>query len=303
MSKRIGVRFRERSFIWHFDPGPWDVKVGDYVLAESPEGIAVGVVVEGPLYLAMEEGEIHLREIQRPATEQEIEKYFSHRSREQAAREYCLQRISTHNLPMKLVDVELLFDESKIIFYFTAEGRVDFRELLKDLVKHLKMRIELRQIGVRNHAAAVGGIGICGRPMCCAQFLKRFHPVSLKMAKDQNLSLNPLKISGSCGRLMCCLQYEHPVYSVLKEGLPKVGRKIETPEGKGKVIRQNVLERSITVELEDGRQMEIQYPPLDEEACRQALARTQSQTFNQVATEDILSDDNLNMMETEEEEE
>ncbi|MEJ5300270.1 MAG: stage 0 sporulation family protein [Thermodesulforhabdaceae bacterium] len=276
MSKRIGVKFRERSFIWHFDPGPWDVKVGDYVVAESPEGIALGMVVENPIPVETEEERAKLKQIERLATEEDINKYVSHREKEQQAKEYCLERIAFHNLPMKLVDVELLFDESKIIFYFTAEGRVDFRELLKDLVKHLRMRIELRQIGVRNHAAIVGGIGICGRPLCCAQFLKKFHPVSLKMAKDQNLSLNPLKISGTCGRLMCCLHYEHDVYTVLKEGLPKMGRKIETPEGKGKVIRQNVLERSITVELEDGRQIEIQYPPLDEEYCRQALAKAHS---------------------------
>lgn len=303
MAKRIGVRFRERSFIWHFDPGPWDVKVGDYVLADSPEGVAVGVVVEGPLPLLTEEGKIQLKEIHRPATEQEIQKYFSHRERERLAREYCLERIAAHNLPMKLVDVELLFDESKIIFYFTAEGRVDFRELLKDLVKHLKMRIELRQIGVRNHAAAVGGIGMCGRTLCCAQFLKKFHPVSLKMAKDQNLSLNPLKISGSCGRLMCCLQYEYPVYSVLKDGLPKVGRKIETPEGKGKVLRQNVLERTVTVELEDGRQVEIRYPPLDEEVWRQALAKIQSQPSTREVPEEGLPEENANITEIEEEEE
>lgn len=303
MTKRIGVRFRERSFIWHFDPEPWDLKVGDYVLAESPEGIAVGVVVEGPTVFETRERGVRLKKIERPASEEEIQRYFSHREREQVAREYCLERIAFHNLPMKLVDVELLFDESKIIFYFTAEGRVDFRELLKDLVKHLKMRIELRQIGVRNHAAAVGGIGMCGRPLCCAQFLKKFHPVSLKMAKDQNLSLNPLKISGSCGRLMCCLQYEHVVYSVLKEGLPKVGRRIETPEGKGKVIRQNVLERSVTVELEDGRQVEITYPPLDDELCREALAKVQRQIANHEVGEEVLPEEPQDITEAEEEEE
>jgi cell fate regulator YaaT (PSP1 superfamily) len=301
MRKRIGVRFRERSFIWHFDPGPWDVKKGDYVLAESPEGLAVGVVVEDPIPIHAEEEAVQLKYIKGPATPEDVQKYLNHREREQKAKEFCLERIAAHNLPMKLVDVELLFDESKIIFYFTADGRVDFRELLKDLVKHLRMRIELRQIGVRNHASAVGGLGMCGRPLCCAQFLKKFHPVSLKMAKDQNLSLNPLKISGSCGRLMCCLQYEHTVYSVLKEGLPKVGRKIDTPEGKGRVIRQNVLARSVTVELEDGRQIEIVYPPLDDEFCRKALAIAQSDFFDKEESEEELEEESLNTTETEEE--
>ena len=312
--RRIGIRFRERNFIWHFDPGPWDVKVGDYVVAKSPEGIAIGVVVEGPITVAegscLQEGSteeaqqrgVPLPTIERPATDEDIRKYRSHREREQKAKEYCLERIAAHNLPMKLVDVELLFDESKIIFYFTADGRVDFRELLKDLVKHLRMRIELRQIGVRNHAAMVGGIGMCGRPLCCSQFLKKFHPVSLKMAKDQNLSLNPLKISGTCGRLMCCLHYEHIVYTVLKEGLPKVGRKIDTPEGKGKVIRQNVLERSVTVELESGKQIEIRYPPLDENYCRQALAKVQSYGSEQDEGATGLDQDVVNFSETEEEE-
>lgn len=301
MGKRIGVKFRERTFIWHFDPGPWDVKKGDYVLAQSPEGLAIGIVEEGPIPVYTQEGSVQLKQIERPATPEDVQRYLSHRQKEQEAKEFCLERIAAHNLPMKLVDVELLFDESKIIFYFTADGRVDFRELLKDLVKHLRMRIELRQIGVRNHASTVGGIGMCGRPLCCAQFLKKFHPVSLKMAKDQNLSLNPLKISGSCGRLMCCLQYEHTVYSVLKEGLPKIGRKIDTPEGRGKVIRQNVLDRSVTVELEDGRQIEIAYPPLDEEYCRKALATAQSEFAGQEEVEEDTDQETLNTTETEEE--
>ncbi len=231
------------------------------MLAESSEGIAVGVVVEGPISLDL--GSKEIKSIERPATQEEVDKYRKDREFEEKAREFCLERINHHELPMKLVDVELLFDGSKIIFYFTADGRVDFRELLKDLVKHLKMRIELRQIGVRNHAAMVGGIGMCGRPLCCSQFLVKFHPVSIKMAKEQNLSLNPLKISGACGRLMCCLQYESDVYAVLKRDLPKVGKKIDTDFGPGRVVRQNALERTVTVELEDGSLVDIEFPPVE----------------------------------------
>ncbi len=262
MKRIVGVRFREWNFIRHFDAGSLELKKGDYVVAESPEGLSVGKVVEGPLAIPCENPSI--KTIERIATEEDLRKYERHREFERKAREYCLSRIAFHGLQMKLVDVELLFDESKIIFYFTADGRVDFRELLKDLVKELRMRIELRQIGVRNHAAMCGGLGLCGRPICCSQFLSKFSPVSLKMAKEQNMSLNPLKISGVCGRLMCCLQYEYEVYAFLKKGLPKVGKKIETKEGIGKVIRQNALERSIVVEFEDGRQLEIKYPPIED---------------------------------------
>lgn len=272
MRRIIGVRFRERGFVHHFDCGPWEVKKGDYVIAESPEGLAVGVVVEDPV--PVEEEALNIKAIERPATAEELEKYRKDREFEVYAKEYCLERIKTHGLPMKLVDVELLFDGSKIIFYFTADGRVDFRELLKDLVRHLRMRIELRQIGVRNHAAMIGGLGICGRPICCGQFLKKFRPVSIKMAKEQNLSLNPLKISGTCGRLMCCLQYESEVYSYLKQGLPKVGKRIETEWGSGKVIRQNVLERTVTVELDEGRLVDIFYPMPDAENLEEEITQT-----------------------------
>lgn len=260
MKRIIGVRFRERGFVYHFDCGPWSVKKGDYVLAESIEGLTIGMVVEGPVLLSKGSEELKIKVIDRPVTKEEIGKYTIDREFERRAWEYCVERIQAHGLSMKLVDVELLFDGSKIIFYFTADGRVDFRELLKDLVRYLRMRIELRQIGVRNHAAMVGGLGMCGRPPCCAQFLKKFHPVSIKMAKEQNLSLNPLKISGACGRLMCCLQYESDTYSRLKKGLPKVGKHIETEWGSGKVLRQNVLERTTTVELDEGQLVDVVYP-------------------------------------------
>ncbi len=263
MAKIVGVRFRKRGFIHHFECGSYNLKKGDYVVAKSSEGPAVGEVVEGPFTLELDAEK--LQPIDRIATKEDIEKYQKDKEFEREAREFCLERIEHHNLPMKLVDVELLFDGSKIIFYFTADGRVDFRELLKDLVKHLRMRIELRQIGVRNHAAMVGGIGMCGRPICCSQFLLKFHPVSIKMAKEQNLSLNPLKISGACGRLMCCLQYESDIYTLLKKDLPKVGKKMETIYGVGKVVRQNALERTVTVELDDGTTVDIEFPPIEDD--------------------------------------
>ena len=191
------------------------------------------------------------------ATEDEIRRLVDNAEIEADAKSFCLEKIAAHGLTMNLVDVEYFFDGSKIIFYFTAEGRVDFRELLKDLVRRLRTRVELRQIGIRNQAKMVGGLGGCGRPLCCATFLKNFHAVSIKMAKEQNLSLNPAKISGACGRLMCCLQYEHETYKELRKDMPKMGKKIELPEGKGKVVRQNVIGRSFTVLLDDGREIEI----------------------------------------------
>ncbi|MEN6483510.1 MAG: regulatory iron-sulfur-containing complex subunit RicT, partial [Syntrophobacteraceae bacterium] len=204
------------------------------------------------------------KKIDRPATAEEIQTHHKNLELEQDAEHYCLERIAAHNLEMNLVDVEYFFDGSKIIFYFTAEGRVDFRELLKDLVRRLRTRVELRQIGIRNQAKMVGGLGGCGRPLCCASFLRNFHAVSIKMAKEQNLSLNPAKISGACGRLMCCLQYEYDSYRELKKDMPKLGKKVEIPEGRGKVIRQNIIGRAYTVQLEDGREIEKQMEKLPE---------------------------------------
>ena len=171
--------------------------------------------------------------------------------------EFCLDRIQSHRLPIYLVQVECLFDASKIIFYFTAPGRVDFRELVKDLVQEFRIRIELRQIGVRHRAKMVGGLGICGRGLCCASHLRDFEPVSVRMAKEQQLSLNPNKISGICGRLMCCLTYEYSSYQELRKHLPRVGKRIQTPEGEGKIIRYNLIRETVTLELEDKRELEV----------------------------------------------
>ncbi|MFP5213110.1 MAG: stage 0 sporulation family protein [Acidobacteriota bacterium] len=255
-NKVVGIRFRKEGKIYHFDPGGLTLKRDDYVMVHTEQGAGIGQVIEEPFPKDPRIHPAELKKVDRPANEEEIRTHYKNMDVEHDAKEYCLERIRTHKLEMNLVDVEYFFDGSKIIFYFTADGRVDFRELLKDLVRRLRTRVELRQIGIRNQAKMVGGLGGCGRPLCCATFLNNFHAVSIKMAKEQNLSLNPTKISGACGRLMCCLQYEYDTYKELKKDMPKLGKKIEIPEGKGKVIRQNVMDRTITVLMEDGKEIE-----------------------------------------------
>lgn len=264
MEKVVGIRFREGCKIYHFDPGDHFLKKGEHVIVRTEQGTGLGVVVHG---IQLRDLQIHpgkLKKIQRPATPEEISRYRGNLEREQEAKRFCLERIKDHGLEMNLVDVDYFYDASKIIFYFTADGRVDFRELVKDLVRQLKARVELRQIGVRNQAKMVGGLGNCGREVCCATFLSDFHPVSVRMAKEQNLSLNPTKISGACGRLMCCLKFEYETYRQLRKDMPKIGKKIDTPEGRGKVIRQNILGRTITVLLENGKETEIVLGPVEE---------------------------------------
>lgn len=258
MEKVIGIRFRKGGKIYHFDPAEYSPKRDDFVIVNTEQGVGLGQVVEAPYPKNARIHPYEIKKIERLASEDEIRKHYENLEVESDARTYCLERIAAHELPMNLVDVEYFFDGSKIIFYFTADGRVDFRELLKDLVRRLRTRVELRQIGIRNQAKMVGGLGGCGRPLCCATFLKNFHAVSIKMAKEQNLSLNPTKISGACGRLMCCLQYEHETYKELKKDMPKIGKKVELPEGKGKVVRQNVMCRCYTVQLEDGKEVDIE---------------------------------------------
>ncbi|NLI80991.1 MAG: stage 0 sporulation family protein [Deltaproteobacteria bacterium] len=262
MERVVGIRFRKGGKVYHFDAGELPLKREDFVAVHTEQGLGLGQVVEPPCFRNAAIHPAVLKKVERVATEEEIQKYRKNLEFESDAKSYCMERIRAHGLGMNLVDVEYFFDGSKIIFYFTADGRVDFRELLKDLVRRLRTRVELRQIGIRNQAKMVGGLGACGRPLCCATFLKNFHAVSIKMAKEQNLSLNPAKISGSCGRLMCCLQYEYETYRELKKDMPKLGKKIELPEGKGKVIRQNIIERTITVLLEDGKEIEKKLDPL-----------------------------------------
>lgn len=270
MDRVVGIRFRKEGKIYHFDPGEYSLKKGDHVIVRTEQGVGFGEVVEGPYPRDPRLHPQEIKKVDRPATREEVQTYYQNLEFEQDAKSYCLDRIKAHNLAMNLVNVEYFYDGSKIIFYFTADGRVDFRELLKDLVRRLRTRVELRQIGIRNQAKMVGGLGGCGRPLCCASFLKNFHSVSIKMAKEQNLSLNPTKISGACGRLMCCLQYEYETYKELKKDMPKIGKKIEIPEGRGKVIRQNIVDRTITVQLEDGREVEKQLDPISEEAPKTA---------------------------------
>ena len=262
MERVVGIRFRAGGKIYHFDPADFSLKRDDYVVVNTEQGWGFGQVVEGPCPRDSRFHPLEIKKIDHLASAEEIQKHLENREFEQDAKTYFIERIAAHDLAMNLVDVEYFYDRSKIIFFFTADGRVDFRELLKDLVRRLRTRVELRQIGIRNQAKMVGGLGGCGRPLCCASFLNNFHAVSIKMAKEQNLSLNPTKISGACGRLMCCLQYEYDTYRELKKDMPKLGKKIELPEGRGKVVRQNVMQRSVTVQLEDGKEIEKTLDPL-----------------------------------------
>ncbi len=257
MDNIVGIRFREDGKIYHFIPGHFVLKEGDEVIVKTEKGLSLGIVATPVRKRDPNYPKDQLKEVFRLANDNDRQQYKDCLAREEEAHRFCQERIEERNLPMVLVDVERFFDGSKIIFYFYADGRVDFRELVKDLVKKLHTRVELRQIGVRNKAKMIGGVGPCGRELCCATFLKEFHSVSVKMAKEQNLSLNPTKISGVCGRLMCCLKYEYTDYVEMKKGMPKVGKRIITPEGEGKVVRQNVMEQRVAVALDDGREIEF----------------------------------------------
>lgn len=252
-----GVRFKRGGKIYYFDPASVDVKVGDPVIVETIRGVEFGHVVVGVREVPEETVVAPLRKVLRKATPKDLEQVVENQRKEREAFEICNKKIQEHGLDMDLVQVEYTFDGSKIIFYFTAEGRVDFRELVKDLASVFKTRIELRQIGVRDEAKIVGGLGLCGREFCCKTFMGEFEPVSVRMAKGQNLSLNPSKISGVCGRLMCCLRFETEHYDDAKAMLPSVGSRVVTPEGEGKVVGVNVIKNSISVELDDKTTMEF----------------------------------------------
>lgn len=236
MIKIIGVRFRNVGKIYYFNPKDFKIKVGDHVIVETARGVEYGKVVLGPKDMDEEKVVQPLKEVIRIATQKDKAKEEANRKKEKEAFQICLKKIRAHELDMKLIDVEYTFDNNKVLFYFTADGRIDFRELVKDLAAVFKTRIELRQIGVRDETKILGGIGICGRPLCCHTYLSEFAPVSIKMAKEQNLSLNPTKISGVCGRLMCCLKNEQETYEYLNKKLPNNGDTVTTPEGyKGEV--------------------------------------------------------------------
>jgi cell fate regulator YaaT (PSP1 superfamily) len=246
----------ERKCCW-LDPGEVALKPEDRVVVENETGPRLGKVVGVFHEVDPSLVPIQVKSMVRLATSQDLEQDEKNRQLESKAAEFCLRRVQEHKLPIYLVQVECLFDSSKIIFYFTAPGRVDFRELVKDLVQAFRTRIELRQIGVRHRAKMVGGLGICGRGLCCASFLRDFEPVSVRMAKEQQLSLNPNKISGICGRLMCCLTFEYATYLEIRKTLPKVGKRLQLPEGEGKIIRYNLIRGTVTLEMEDKQEVEI----------------------------------------------
>jgi cell fate regulator YaaT (PSP1 superfamily) len=247
----VGVRFKKAGKIYYFDPGELDVGKNSYVIVETVRGVEFGKVVVEKKQVGENDVVLPLKKVIRIADQKDRLTVEENKSSAQEAYDVCCDKINQHQLDMKLVDVEYTFDRNKVIFYFTADGRVDFRELVKDLASIFRTRIELRQIGVRDEAKMLGGIGPCGRMLCCSTFLGDFEPVSIKMAKDQNLSLNPTKISGLCGRLMCCLKYENDEYEAAKEELPDIGEVIKTPRGKGKVVGLNILERVLQVEIKE----------------------------------------------------
>jgi len=239
------------------DLGPHELKLQDQVVVQREDGLGLGRVMT--IFRDVEPGLISskVKHLVRPATPEDLEQAERNRLLEERAYRFCLERIQVRNLPIYLVRVECLFDASKVVFYFTAPGRVDFRDLVKDLVQEFRTRIELRQIGVRHRAKMVGGLGICGRALCCSSFLHEFEPVSVRMAKEQQLSLNPSKISGICGRLMCCLTYEYSTYQEIRKHLPRLGKRVSLPAGEGKIIRYNLIRQVATLEMEDGGEMEI----------------------------------------------
>lgn len=264
MIKVTGVRFKKAGKIYYFDPNNIDINKGEYVIVETARGIEFGEAVIGIKEIKEEEIVSPLKSVIRKATDEDIEKHSENKAREKEALEVCLEKIEKHKLSMKLIDVEYTFDNNKIIFYFTADGRVDFRDLVKDLAAVFRTRIELRQIGVRDESKMIGGLGPCGRPLCCSSFLGEFVPVSIKMAKEQNLSLNPSKISGICGRLMCCLTYEQETYEGIRAVMPKVDSVVKTPYGEGVVVENNIVKESLKVKLPVGDVEEIKIVPLEE---------------------------------------
>ena len=265
MTKVIGVRFRQAGKIYFFSPGKLEIKPQDRVIVETARGVEFGKVVTGPKEVEDDKITQPLKSVIRIANEEDYKKEEKNREKEKEAFNICLEKIRKHGLEMKLIDAEYTFDNNKVLFYFTADGRIDFRELVKDLAAVFKTRIELRQIGVRDETKILGGIGICGRPLCCHTYLSEFAPVSIKMAKEQNLSLNPTKISGVCGRLMCCLKNEQETYEYLNRKLPGVGDIVTLPDGmKGEVSGVNVLRQLVKVLVDVNDEKEMRECPVEE---------------------------------------
>lgn len=251
MIEVVGIRFKSVGKIYYFAPNGIEFKKGEYAVVETVRGTEIGEVMLENRHIPEENVVSTLKPVIRKADENDIKKIDEIKEKQKKAFDICAEKINQHNLDMNLVDVEYTFDENKILFYFTAEGRVDFRDLVKSLASVFKTRIELRQIGVRDEAKMLGGIGVCGRPICCNSFLGDFQPVSIKMAKEQNLSLNPTKISGTCGRLMCCLKYEQSTYEEMLKFVPRVEAIVKTPDGKGTVIENNVLAGMVKVRIDN----------------------------------------------------
>ncbi|MFC7061745.1 PSP1 domain-containing protein [Halobacillus seohaensis] len=273
MIEVVGIRFKQAGKIYYFDPGELKLTTEDYVIVETVRGIEFGKIVIANREVGEEDVVLPLKKVMRRAEDKDKMSVDENKEISEEAYRVCGDKIREHKLDMNLVDVEYTFDRKKVIFYFTADGRVDFRTLVKDLASVFKTRIELRQIGVRDEAKMLGGIGPCGRMLCCSTFLGDFEPVSIKMAKDQNLSLNPAKISGLCGRLMCCLKYENDDYESAKRELPDVGQNIATSYGKGKVVGLNMLERLVQVEFrEQERTLEYSLDELINEGVVQTEA-------------------------------
>ncbi len=284
MVKVIGVRFRTAGKVYFFDPGTYNIKRTDHVIVETARGVEYGTVVGEVREVDDSEVIQPLKPIIRIATEKDDEQAKKNKDKEKEAFKICLEKIQKHGLEMKLIDAEYTFDNNKVLFYFTADGRIDFRELVKDLAAVFKTRIELRQIGVRDETKIRGGIGICGRPLCCHAHQSDFLPVSIKMAKEQNLSLNPTKISGVCGRLMCCLKHEEDTYEELNRNLPSVGDFVTADDGKkGEVMSVNVLRQLVKVIVEVDGEKEIQEYPVKELRFK----RRKHHNKNDVSEEDM----------------
>ncbi len=254
MPEIVGIRFKKVGKVYHFDPAGFDFKVGDRVIVETQRGVEMGEVAVGIHDFDEKLLKKQLKSVLRPATPEDMQHVEENKVKEREAFKVCNEKIKKHKLEMKLVEVEYTFDNSKILFYFTADGRIDFRELVKELATIYRTRIELRQIGARDESKTLGSIGVCGRPLCCSQFLGEFEPVSIKMAKEQGLSLNPTKISGSCGRLMCCLKYEQDTYEGLLKSTPRAGTVVDTEFGRGTVEYVNLLRGQLKVRIDDEKE-------------------------------------------------
>lgn len=280
MVKVVGVRFKSAGKIYFFDPGDLEIEVNTNVIVETARGVEFGLVVIPIREVAEAEIVAPLKPVIRIATEDDKKHADDNKKKEEEAFKICLKKIKDHNLDMKLIDVEYTFDNNKVLFYFTADGRVDFRELVKDLASVFKTRIELRQIGVRDEAKMLGGIGVCGRVLCCNSYLGEFQPVSIKMAKEQCLSLNPTKISGTCGRLMCCLKYEQDAYEEILSRVPRVGAIVSTPSGQGTVMEISLLKELVKVKMDKGNETDLQVYKSDEVKVIKDVAKEDDADIN-----------------------